>query len=177
MVVGSVPWGERSGSRRLPRSRSCGLVALAVAVVAGAGWLLRPAATRRFSGLRPFPRAAPSTAATGPDPPRPRRGLSATDARAAPGIAPAARGAAAAARARPPRAPPPSAAAPEVVPRRRRRPSSASTRSARATGKPVALINDRLVREGDSFDGVRVLRIGEAEVEVEVRGQRRVLRF
>ena len=44
-------------------------------------------------------------------------------------------------------------------------------------GQPVALVNDRLVREGDSFDGVRVLRIGEAEVEVEVRGQRRVLRF
>jgi hypothetical protein len=44
-------------------------------------------------------------------------------------------------------------------------------------GHPVALINDRLVREGDSFDGVTVVRIGTAEVEVEVRGQRRVLRF
>ena len=44
-------------------------------------------------------------------------------------------------------------------------------------GRPVALVNDRLVFEGDSFDGVRILRIGEAEVEVEVRGQRRVLRF
>ena len=44
-------------------------------------------------------------------------------------------------------------------------------------GKPVALINDRLVFEGDSFDGVRVIRIGDTEVEVEVKGQRRVLRF
>ena len=44
-------------------------------------------------------------------------------------------------------------------------------------GRPVALINDRLVFEGDSFDGVRVIRIGESEVEVEVRGERRVLRF
>jgi hypothetical protein len=44
-------------------------------------------------------------------------------------------------------------------------------------GRPIALINDRLVREGDSFDGIRILRIGEAEVEVEVRGQRRVIRF
>jgi hypothetical protein len=44
-------------------------------------------------------------------------------------------------------------------------------------GRPVALINDRLVFEGDSFDGVKILRIGEAEVEVEVHGQRRVLRF
>ncbi len=44
-------------------------------------------------------------------------------------------------------------------------------------GRSVALINDRLVFEGDSFDGVRVIRIGEAEVEVEVEGERRVLRF
>ncbi len=41
----------------------------------------------------------------------------------------------------------------------------------------MALINDRLVFEGDSFDGVRVIRIGDAEVEVEVKGQRRLLRF
>jgi hypothetical protein len=44
-------------------------------------------------------------------------------------------------------------------------------------GRPMALINDRLVFEGDSFDGVKILRIGGAEVEVEVRGRRRVLRF
>jgi hypothetical protein len=44
-------------------------------------------------------------------------------------------------------------------------------------GRPLALINDRLVFEGDSFDGVKILRIGESEVEVEVRGKRRVLRF
>jgi hypothetical protein len=47
----------------------------------------------------------------------------------------------------------------------------------RRDGRPVALINDRLVFEGDSFDGVKVLRIGDAEVEVEVRGEKRVLRF
>jgi hypothetical protein len=44
-------------------------------------------------------------------------------------------------------------------------------------GRSVALIGDRLVFEGDSFEGVRVIRIGEAEVEVEVRGERRILRF
>jgi hypothetical protein len=44
-------------------------------------------------------------------------------------------------------------------------------------GRPVAILNDRLVREGDSFDGIHVLRIGEAEVEVEVGGERRTLRF
>ena len=44
-------------------------------------------------------------------------------------------------------------------------------------GQPIAIINDHLVRQGDSFGDVKVLRIGEAEVEVEVRGHRRVLRF
>ena len=44
-------------------------------------------------------------------------------------------------------------------------------------GTPVAVVNDRIVREGDRFDGVRVLRIGAAEVEVEVNGARRILRF
>jgi hypothetical protein len=47
----------------------------------------------------------------------------------------------------------------------------------RRDGRPVALINDRLVFEGDSFDDVRVIRIDDTEVEVEVKGQRRVLRF
>ncbi len=50
-------------------------------------------------------------------------------------------------------------------------------RHQRADGVPVAVVNDRVVREGDSFDGVRILRIGAAEVEVEVAGARRTLRF
>ena len=44
-------------------------------------------------------------------------------------------------------------------------------------GRPVAVLNDRVVREGDVFDGIHVIRIGEAEVEVEVNGKRRVVRF
>ena len=44
-------------------------------------------------------------------------------------------------------------------------------------GRPVAVLNDRVVREGDAFDGIHVIRIGEAEVEVEINGQRRVVRF
>jgi hypothetical protein len=44
-------------------------------------------------------------------------------------------------------------------------------------GHPVAVLNDRIVREGDSVDGVRIVRIGETEVEIEVKGKRRVLRF
>jgi hypothetical protein len=44
-------------------------------------------------------------------------------------------------------------------------------------GRPIALVSDHLVREGDAFDGVTIVRIGEAEVEVEWRGQRRILHF
>jgi hypothetical protein len=44
-------------------------------------------------------------------------------------------------------------------------------------GAPIAVVNERVVREGDSFDGVRILRIGATEVEVEVDGARRTLRF
>jgi hypothetical protein len=44
-------------------------------------------------------------------------------------------------------------------------------------GVPIAVINERVVREGDAFDGIRILRIGAAEVEVEVAGARRTLRF
>lgn len=47
----------------------------------------------------------------------------------------------------------------------------------RRDGQPIAVLSGRLVREGDSFGNVRVLRIGEAEVEIEVDGQRRVLSF
>lgn len=44
-------------------------------------------------------------------------------------------------------------------------------------GKPVAVLSNRLVHEGDAFDGVTVVRIGADEVEIEVRGRRRILRF
>ena len=44
-------------------------------------------------------------------------------------------------------------------------------------GEPIALLNDRLVREGDRFGDLRVLRIGETEVEIEVNGERRTIGF
>jgi hypothetical protein len=44
-------------------------------------------------------------------------------------------------------------------------------------GKPIAVLNSRVVHEGDRFDGVTIVRIGADEVEIEVQGQRRVLRF
>ncbi len=44
-------------------------------------------------------------------------------------------------------------------------------------GSPIAIVNGRLVREGDVFDGIRIVRIGTAEVEVEVQGRRRTIGF
>jgi hypothetical protein len=44
-------------------------------------------------------------------------------------------------------------------------------------GQPVAVLSNRVVHEGDHFDGVTVVRIGADEVEIEVKGQRRTLRF
>src|SRR5205085_491794 len=44
-------------------------------------------------------------------------------------------------------------------------------------GRPVAVINDRMLFEGDSFDGIQLLRVGESEVEVEIGGRRQVVKF
>jgi hypothetical protein len=44
-------------------------------------------------------------------------------------------------------------------------------------GRPVAVIDDRLVAEGDEYDGWKVLAIGAESVEILYRGERRVLRF
>ncbi len=44
-------------------------------------------------------------------------------------------------------------------------------------GHSVALINDRLLREGDAIDGARVVTIATDSVELEIGGRRVVLRF
>ena len=44
-------------------------------------------------------------------------------------------------------------------------------------GRPIAVVNDRVVGEGDHVDGARVLRIAPTEVDVEIGGARRTLRF
>jgi len=69
--------------------------------------------------------------------------------------------------------PPPAASTRAPAPERELRLTAISARD----GRPIALLNDRLVREGDSFDGVRVIRIGETEVEVEIDGKSRVIGF
>jgi hypothetical protein len=164
LVVGAVPWGQSRRSRRP-------LAFLALAALAFAGWWW----------WRPTPHPAPASVVPAPTP-SPVLAMS-PSAPAPPGaLAPATSA-----------APPP--ARPVAVPTfdEAARPGVPAEAAAPVTrvapddlhlnaitlrdGRPVALINDRLVFEGDSFDGVKILHIGEAEVEVEVRGQRRVLRF
>lgn len=168
LVVGSVPWGERRRSR-LPLA----LAAAALVALAFAGWWwLRPTPYPTAAAPVPASTASPVVAGTptAPPPPETRAPSSTASAPSArrpafptldetPGPTARPEGAAAAAETRP---------APDDL---------RLNAITRRDGRPVALVNDRLVFEGDSFDGVRILRIGEAEVEVEVRGQRRVLRF
>ena len=44
-------------------------------------------------------------------------------------------------------------------------------------GSPVAVLNDHLVKEGDQIDGALVVRIGKDEVELKVRGEKKIVRF
>jgi hypothetical protein len=151
LVMAHLPWARsgKVGARRL------GLAALALALAA-AGFLL-------WRSRAPLVAPAPTpTLAALP----PRAGVVALPS---PTVAPPAPAATA-----PPATPAPDRPAP-------RPPEAASEFRLNAItvqdGHPVAVLNDRIVREGDSFEGVRVLRIGETEVEIEVRGERRVIRF
>jgi hypothetical protein len=187
VVVGSVPWGARQPSRR-PLALA-GLAALLLVVLAGAWWALAPArgaatplpavpAAAPAPALAPASAVAPATAPSVPRGPTPLP-LGARDA-----VPPERRPALA-----PTPAPPPASgteAPAETAPLEASVTATGTARSpdelvlqaiSERDGSPVALVNDRLVREGDSFDGVTVVRIGASEVEVEVRGRRRVLRF
>jgi hypothetical protein len=44
-------------------------------------------------------------------------------------------------------------------------------------GEPIALLNDRLVREGDRVGDLVIIRIGNTDIEIEVNGERRVVGF
>lgn len=179
LVVGSVPWGARARSR-LPFAAAAAGTCL-VALVAFALWPrdrpARPAAVPSPVGSAPAPTATTSPAPPGPAavrapaaPPPEARRLSVPSAAVGPAEVPSPGSAPAEKKASTTSLSPPrtEATAPDDL-----HLNAISQRD----GRPVALINDRLLFEGDSFDGVRILRIGESEVEVEVQGKRRVLRF
>jgi hypothetical protein len=161
LVLAHLPWA-RSGKAG---ARVAGLAALAL-VLAAAGflaWRSRPAPPRAVAPApTPTPAALPPRAGV-PAFPSPTVALpSSTAALPAPATA------------APPAAPAPALplpSPPEAVAEFRLNAITVQD------GHPVAVLNDRIVREGDSFEGVRVLRIGETEVEIEVRGERRVIRF
>jgi cell division septation protein DedD len=179
LVVGSVPWGTRARSR-LP------LVAAAVGVVVVG--LLAVMLWLRNTAPRPAT-VAPSPGGPSPAPSAAAAPIASPPAPAAPSAAPAAApeprrpslpsGRPEADHAKPaedtesPAGPATEAGAPKAPGTEELRLTAISRRN----GRPVALINDRLLFEGDGFDGVKVLRIGEDEVEVEVRGVKKVLRF
>jgi hypothetical protein len=204
VVVGTVPWGE-AGARRHRGRLAAAAVLVLLLVALGAWWMTgrKPAAvepataTETTKPAAPAPRTlgddpvpaqvvrppasasalpAPQPAATPLVPPTPRlgeppgslAGRPATETAAGAPTEPAAQAA-------------PSEHVPEPGPARTAGhpavPELRLTAISARDGQPVAIVNDRLVREGDSFDGVRVVRIGEAEVEVEIRGRRHVLRF
>jgi hypothetical protein len=202
VVVGPVPWGgaDRGGGRR---KLVLSGVALA-AIVGGTGWWL--ASGSRFdAGAKPLPtsstkagpKAAP-VAATQQASPVQREPSTAPRRAAATAPAPAPRrlglpgNETVVPRAGAPEptvseegAPPPveTAVVVEDVPPASPvvddpedaefRLSAISTRD----GEPVAILNDRLVREGDAFDRIRILRIGPTEIEIEVDGERRTIGF
>jgi hypothetical protein len=175
VVMAATPWPARA-VRRWP----LGVAALALAV-AGATWAVMwqrapaPPVGGPASVVAPAAAAAPDVAAV------PAARL--TPARRPPERAPAVDSSGGG----------PAAAAPPVPATGVARPAPAPAASPAAAehglhglrlqaiserdGKPVAIIDDRLVHVGDEFDGVRVLAIREAEVDVEVRGQRATLRF
>ena len=181
-VVGSVPWGTRARSR-LPIVVALAGTAL-LTLVAFALWprdrAARPGTSPPPTASSPVPAPTPGTSSAVPRttpppaaavaPPGPR--LSVPPAESGPVDAPASG--------------PGSVEAPDHAPATSpaaSRPGAAGAGELRLNaiserdGRRVALINDRLVFEGDGFDGVKVLRIGETEVEVEVRGEKRILRF
>jgi hypothetical protein len=179
LVVAHRPWAAARG-----RAARLALAAIGAGALAGAsGWLVWNALSSRTpappaspaagtAGARPASPAlappiweatpAPARAATVPrpvpEPSAPPSPRSATPATAEPG----------------PGEPPLLVIAPAAPARQATlRLEAISSRD----GEPVAVINGRLVRTGDSVDGARVTWIGADAVEVEVEGRRRVVGF
>jgi len=185
VVVGQVPWRGRDRSRGVTRVVLGTLALLVVAATAGLMWLSRPDGTPTATAPPPAPRETlPAEAGPAPGPIEPTTADQTPLSGAASSAPPSPTTS--------PKAPPPrEMTLPEPPPTEETTPAAEEPEAAAPTprppllltaiserdGKPVAVLNDRLVHEGDSIDGVRVLRIGPTEVEVEIDGRREVIRF
>jgi hypothetical protein len=166
VVLTHVPWAEGGG-----RSRLVGLGALALAVAVGAlAVTLFWGRTPKPAALEPKGAIAPPSPVSTPPVPAPTRPASPPFEARALALDSVRRTAA-----EPGGSPTPSAAGARPSPSAA--PELKLNAISQQNGQPVAILNDRLVREGDTFDGIHVIRIGETDVEVEIRGQRRVLTF
>jgi len=186
LVMTSQRWPQRS--RRLPAI----LIGVA-AVVLGVGAALALGVLKPSRGAAPSAKATLAMTAT-PAPPLPSMALAPTST-PSPSMATAPTPTqqptvAATATAFPSVNVPPRPAPPPTTPKQPEQPAAETPSPAsqepptlvlqavsERDGQPIALLSDRLVREGDEFDGVKVVRIGEAEVEVEWKGRRLFVRF
>lgn len=171
LILAPATWPSR-GAGRLPLVMSLLALGLASGGLVAGLWLAQARSAQRAMMAPATPPAMAPAALPGPaGPPR------------VPALAPGA-----ARSARPPAAEPADKTDLPESPRTERPPAAATPAPppearyvlqaiSQKDGRPVAVLNDRLVREGDSFDGVSILRIGETEVEIEVDGRRQVVRF
>ena len=187
VVLGTGHWPERSGFLGL-----LGVVVAAMVLGAiAATWALRrpapqsalvPTATPATTPARVAAAAPPSPTASAPVASSSARKTpaAATAEPPTPAPAPSQPSPSQAPSEMPPVQAPASPAPPEVVATASTpapRPAIRLTAIGERDGQRVAILNDRLVREGDSFDGISVLRIGAGEVEVEVDGRRLTISF
>jgi hypothetical protein len=171
-VLGAQAWRAEGGRRRSLAALGLGIAGVAV-VTGAAAWLwVRPGG--RSGVLRDLEAETrvPTDRAASPSSPR---------LESPPSPAPSAAARSEVAPPTPAGLPRPAA---EATPRARDEPRSevsprrfVLTAIGARDGVLVAVLDDRLVRVGDEFDGVRIVRIGAAEVELEVGGVRRIVGF
>jgi hypothetical protein len=200
VVVGPAAWASPGDSRFTVSGAVLVAGALALGGAAGAVWLARrpEPPTTSSAAVQPATAQSETAPAMAPAPPAvvaparatPNGSRAVRGTPSAPGVATTA-APAPAARAEPGEeasretetaAETPAAETPAEIPARkpaRQGPAPAFELQAISSqnGQPVAVLNDHLVREGDTFDDVRVLRIGADEVEIEVAGHRRIVKF
>jgi hypothetical protein len=168
LVMAPAAWPSQDRTRR----RWAWLVLAAMALGIGA-LLWTPDAPRRRTGQVTQPLDAPATPAPTPLA-RSAAPLGAGAASLAPSQAPMA-----VARVVSTTLVPPPGAAPLAAPTAAaaKTPEFVLQAITERDGRPLALISDRMLREGDEIDGARIVKIGDTFVEIDYRGRRTALHF